>query len=69
MWEILPESTDLKDGGDKEERPKNINIKQIKNQNGELTFKAPQTGVYRLFVYASDGNGHAATANIPFLVK
>ena len=69
VWEILPESTDLKDGGDKEERPKNINIKQIKNQNGELTFKAPQTGVYRLFVYASDGNGHAATANIPFLVK
>ncbi len=69
VWEILPESTDLKDGGDKEKRPKNINIKQIKNQNGELTFKAPQTGVYRLFVYASDGNGHAATANIPFLVK
>ncbi len=69
VWEILPESTDLKDGGDKEERPKNINIKQIKNQNGELTFKAPQTGEYRLFVYADDGNGHAATANIPFLVK
>jgi len=68
-WEILPESTDLGDGGDYEERPKEIVMEISKNENGQLTFKAPSSGAYRLFVYADDGYGHAATANIPFLVE
>ena len=68
-WEVLPESTDLKDGGDKEERPENIDIIETSNQNGVLKFKAPVPGQYRLFVYADDGFGHSATANIPFMVK
>ena len=68
-WEVLPESTDLKDGGDKEERPENIDIIETTNQNGVLKFKAPVPGQYRLFVYADDGFGHSATANIPFMVK
>jgi hypothetical protein len=68
-WEILPESVDLGDGGDHEERPKSVDIDIVNQKDGELTFKAPATGMYRLFVYADDAQGHAATANIPFMVK
>jgi hypothetical protein len=68
-WEILPESVELSDGGDLEARPKSVAIEVVNQKDGELTFKAPAAGNYRLFVYADDGHGHAATANIPFLVK
>ncbi|MDD3721192.1 MAG: glycoside hydrolase family 2 TIM barrel-domain containing protein [Lutibacter sp.] len=68
-WEILPESVDLGDGGDHEERPKSVNFEIVNQKDGELTFKAPTAGMYRLFVYADDGHGHAATANIPFKVN
>ncbi len=68
-WEILPESTDLQDGGDYEERPKNIEVEVINQKEGKFIFKAPSKGQYRIFIYASDGNGHAATANIPFMVE
>jgi hypothetical protein len=68
-WEVLLESTDLQDGGDLESRPDKVDIIIISQQDGELTFKSPEKGAYRLFVYADDGNGHAATSNIPFLVK
>ena len=67
-WEILPESTDLKDGGDYEERPKAIALDIISKKEGELSFKAPKKGTYRLFIYANDGQNHSATANIPFMV-
>tara|TARA_R110002096_G_C14660630_1_gene727748 strand:+ start:14769 stop:16064 length:1296 start_codon:yes stop_codon:yes gene_type:complete len=68
-WEVLYESTDLKDGGDKEERPDAVKIEIINNLNGNLQFKSPKKGEYRLFVYADDGFNHAATANIPFKVE
>lgn len=68
-WEILPESVELSDGGDHEARPKSVAIEAVNQKDGELTFKAPAAGNYRLFVYADDGQGHAATANIPFMVK
>jgi hypothetical protein len=68
-WEILPESTDLGDGGDYEERPKPIKGNFVLMENGKLQFKAPEKGFYRLFVYANDGNKKAATANIPFKVN
>lgn len=67
-WEILPESTDLKDGGDYEERPNAITFEIVSQDKGELSFKAPQKGHYRLFIYANDGQNHSATANIPFMV-
>ncbi|NQW37242.1 MAG: hypothetical protein HQ471_09570 [Flavobacteriales bacterium] len=68
-WEVSRESTDLQDGGDKELKPENIENLNFSQANNSLTFKAPHSGVYRLFVYADDGHGHAATANIPFMVK
>lgn len=68
-WEILPESVVLQDGGDVEKQPESLEFETINQNNGDLTFMTPTSGVYRLFVYAEDGNGHAATANIPFKVN
>jgi hypothetical protein len=68
-WEVLAESTDLKNGGDLESRPESLKG-LVKDPGGkETTLTAPQKpGAYRLFVYAFDGHGHAAHANIPFSV-
>jgi hypothetical protein len=68
-WEILPEATDLQDGGDHEERPEAIEGMFISQEEGTLEFKSPSKGVYRLFVYVNDGQDHSATANIPFKVN
>jgi len=69
-WEILPESTDLKDGGDFENRPKAVEFTVVSDKEGELKFKvSAEKGAYRLFGYADDGHSHAATANIPFKVN
>jgi hypothetical protein len=69
-WEVLPEATDLSQGGDRESRPKPISglLKSASSNAG--TLKAPSnSGAYRLFVYVSDGKNKVATANIPFFVK
>jgi hypothetical protein len=68
VWEIMPESTDLKDGGDKESRPKTMGELITKTNKIELTVPE-QEGAYRLFIYVLDGKNHAGTANIPFLIK
>ncbi len=65
-WEIIPESTNLGQGGDFESRPESVFLME-----GEATAKLQvpeKTGAYRLFIYVFDGNKQAATANIPFLV-
>ncbi|WCT10202.1 hypothetical protein [Mucilaginibacter jinjuensis] len=69
-WELLPESTDLKTGGDHESRPEPI-AGLIGDANTEhAIIKAPEKeGAYRLFLYVMDGHNHVATANIPFYVK
>ena len=68
-WEVMEESTDLKTGGDLESKPKTYSdLIDQPNQSG-IALKAPtRPGAYRLFVYAFDGRGHAAHANIPFFV-
>lgn len=68
-WEVLAESTDLKDGGDFESRPETIQVDVKQDAEGVLRFIAPKSGQYRLFVYANDGFEHCAAANIPFLVR
>ncbi len=68
-WEIMPESTDLKDGGDAESRPEAINGLIVSQNEGTVVFRSPSAGAYRLFVYASDGHDQAAAANIPFMVN
>ncbi|MBG7630588.1 MAG: hypothetical protein IZT56_09155, partial [Bacteroidetes bacterium] len=67
---ILPESTDLHDGGDFENRPAAVEFTIISINEGELKFKVPEgKGAYRLFGYVNDGQQHAAAANIPFKVN
>lgn len=69
-YELLPESTDLKEGGDHEQRPKPMNGLVTNITNSKAMLRAPdKEGPYRLFVYASNGQGKVATANIPFYIK
>ncbi|MDJ0364931.1 glycoside hydrolase family 2 TIM barrel-domain containing protein [Hymenobacter sp. H14-R3] len=69
QWELLPESTDLKQGGDRESRPTPVAGRVPAGATGQTTLTAPTApGAYRLFVYAHDGHGNVATGNIPFLV-
>ena len=65
--EIVPESTDIKAGGDFEKAPTAIFKKVF--SDSEFKVKAPsKIGKYRLFVVIKDGE-KGATANIPFLVN
>ncbi|MEO0403879.1 MAG: glycoside hydrolase family 2 TIM barrel-domain containing protein [Bacteroidota bacterium] len=70
-WEVLPESTDIKAGGDVEDRPEAIlGLVKFNKLSGEGTLTLPnQIGAYRLFVYVEDTEGKAATSNIPFYIN
>ncbi len=71
-WEIIPEVPDgeQSDGGDHERRQPTVETEFNSTEDGTVEFQGPsQAGQYRIFVYVSDGQGHSATANIPFLVK
>ncbi|NCD71867.1 hypothetical protein [Mucilaginibacter agri] len=69
-WELLPESTDLKNGGDHESRPAPLEGLLNSSSVNKATIKAPEKeGAYRLFLYVTDGHNNVATANVPFFVK
>lgn len=70
-WEFLPESTDIREGGDREERPKSIEgLIAEDSGDGRMTFTAPEAaGPYRLFTYVTNEHNKAATANVPFYVQ
>src|SRR5690625_709442 len=70
-WEILHESTDLQDGGDREEKPTRVEGFIDRGGVTTLQFIAPsEEGPYRIFVYIKDEKiNRVATANIPFYVK
>lgn len=69
-YEIIPESQDIKSGGDVEGRPASIERKKVRKFNGNsLSLKAPETeGAYRIFIYA-DVEGWVAYGNVPLFVK
>lgn len=68
-WELLPESTDIRSGGDAESKPEAVALSVVKQENGDITIRAPRKrGPYRMFSYVYDGHGNAAAANIPFFV-
>ena len=67
-WELLPEPTELSQGGDFEKRPTPV-AGLVAGSAGQATLKAPEKpGAYRVFLYASDGHNNVATANAPFFV-
>lgn len=69
-WELLPEPTEVGEGGDFEARPKPVEGLITPGADGKASLKAPgKQGAYRLFVYITDGNNNVATANLPFYVK
>ncbi len=69
-WEILQEVSLEKqsDGGDFEPRPATV-FNQDSSEHTMHIAAPERAGEYRLFIYAFDGRGSAATANIPFFVK
>ncbi|MEM1043735.1 MAG: glycoside hydrolase family 2 TIM barrel-domain containing protein [Bacteroidota bacterium] len=68
-WELLPESTDIRAGGDAEARPDAVRIGVVREEGGTLAIQAPRVeGPYRMFLYAYDGSGNVATANFPLFV-
>lgn len=67
-FEIMPESTDLKTGGDFETTPPIVASVQSRKGSVELPVPAKEGG-YRLFFYVRDGKGHCGTGNIPFFVE
>ena len=68
IWELLPEPTVVGTGGSAEPRPTRLN--HATSATPTTTITAPATaGQYRVFVYVLDGQGHAGTANLPFLVN
>ena len=68
-WELKPESRSTASGGDFEAAIANIEGQLSATDGATIQLRAPAAGEYRLFVYAYDGRGHAAHANIPFLVE
>ena len=69
QWQIIPESTDIKSGGDAESAPLPISGLFTKKKNENAVFYAPaEVGHYRLFIFVYDGNGHYAYENVPFAV-
>ena len=68
-WEVRQESSSHHEGGDRETEPTAV-ADAIRVADGtSATLRAPETpGAYRLFVFAYDGRGGAASANLPFLV-
>jgi hypothetical protein len=68
-WELKRESDSAQVGGDYEKPIEDIENLIDKEDTAIPRLTAPGPGAYRLFVYAYDGEGHAAHANIPFLVK
>jgi hypothetical protein len=69
-WLLARESDDRKNGGDAERAPAFFRDGIINQGAGKAEITAPQTaGAYRVFVFARDDKGGAATANFPFLVE
>jgi len=68
-WEVKPESDVTQAGGDHEAHIPGIEglLRDPRAARTAITVKEP--GRYRLFAYAFDDRGHAAHANIPFLVE
>jgi hypothetical protein len=69
-WEIRSESTDRRQGGDRETEPIAHPECFVVAKGMGATFRAPaRAGAYRIFAYLYDGKGGAACANVPFAVS
>jgi hypothetical protein len=69
-YEIVPESQDIRAGGDVESRPASVIRKKFRSLNHDfLAVKMPMLeGAYRIFIYA-DVEGWVAYGNVPVFVQ
>ncbi len=68
-WVLRPESGDYHTGGDFRQTLPDIDDAVVESSGASAVIRMPdEPGPYRLFAYAYDGAGNAATANIPLLV-
>jgi hypothetical protein len=68
-WQVIPESTDIRSGGDAENAPQPIPGSVMRSKGETAKLRAPQKeGAYRVYLTITDGNGHYAYANVPFYV-
>ena len=69
-WVLRPESGDYHTAGDFRHAMPDIDGAVVESSGGKAVIRMPdEPGQYRLFAYAYDEAGNAATANIPMLVK
>jgi hypothetical protein len=69
-WALRPESADYATGGDFRPNLPEINGAVLEGSADGARVRMPEEpGPYRLFFYAYDAAGNAATANVPLLVK
>jgi hypothetical protein len=69
-WLLTRESDDRKTGGEAERAPDSFTTGILDIGGGKAKITMPQeAGAYRIFVYARDDKGGAATANFPFLIE
>jgi hypothetical protein len=69
-WELLRESAEYATGGDFRPAPTEVQGAVVESRVDGARVRMPEDpGPYRLFVYAYDPAGSAATANVPLLVK
>jgi hypothetical protein len=68
-WAVLPEQNGNHTHG-RLPMPKPVADAIAMNSGERVSVKAPEkSGIYRLHVWVKDGQGHAATANMPFEVR
>lgn len=69
-WFVQAETTDRREGGDREAVPPVIPDRIRRARDGRVEFLAPeQPGPYRLFVVIRDRQGGASADNFPFYVE
>jgi len=68
-WQLVPESTDIKAGGDVESEPAPIDGAFLRKNLRSATLRVPdEEGAYRVFFEVRDGNKSLGYANYPFYV-
>jgi hypothetical protein len=69
-WQLVPESSDIKAGGDFEKAPEAVDGVVVQQEGLTLQFKAPrEAGAYRLYAIARDVGGKAGVMNVPVYLK
>ena len=70
QWVLRPESGEYSTGGDFRPMLPDVDGAVLENNGATVKVRMPeQPGPYRLYLYAADEAGNAATANLPLLIK